>query len=449
MLFYRICVVTVLLGFCGISNANDLNQNWHQFRGPTGNGIALDANPPVQWKTENAKWKTEIPGSGSASPIVWDDKIILLTSLKTDRKPEETTKSAEPSEEKQGRGRGRRRMSRAVPTHYHEFYVVCLNREDGKVLWQTKVAEEVPHEGGHSTNTFSSGSPITDGKHIWASFNSFGLFCLDMDGGLKWERQFGKMTTRASFGEGASPALYGDTLILNWDHEGQSFIEAMDAVSGKTKWKKERDERTTWSTPAFAKVGDTVQVITNGSTRVRSYDLANGDLLWECGGQTGNPIPTPIVLDDMVVCMTGFRANAAIGIPLSSQGDITDSENIIWSRRDIGPYVPTGVLCQGNIYSTKGSNAILTSINAKTGETVIDASRLDGIKTLYASLVAANDHIYVTGRNGTTLVLKHGDELDVVATNELGEPVDATPAIVGNEIFIRGEKNLYCFENVD
>ena len=192
-----------------------------------------------------------------------------------------------------------------------------------------------------------------------------------------------------------------------------------------------------------------MQVITNGSTRVRSYDLANGDLLWECGGQTGNPIPTPIVLDDMVVCMTGFRANAAMGIPLSSQGDITDSENIIWSRRDIGPYVPTGVLCQGNIYSTKGSNAILTSINAKTGETVIDASRLDGIKTLYASLVAANDHIYVTGRNGTTLVLKHGDELDVVATNELGEPVDATPAIVGNEIFIRGEKNLYCFENVD
>ncbi|MDG2014487.1 MAG: PQQ-binding-like beta-propeller repeat protein [Pirellulaceae bacterium] len=449
MFLYRICVASLLLSFCCSLTANELNDNWHQFRGPTGNGIALDANPPIQWTAESAKWKTEIPGSGSASPIVWGDKIILLTSLKTDRERENTTKPAEPAEEKKGRRGGRRRMSRAVPTNYHEFYVVCLNREDGKMLWKTKVAEEIPHEGGHSTNTFSSGSPVTDGKHIWASFNSFGLFCLDMDGNLKWDRQFGKMTTRASFGEGASPALYGDTLILNWDHEGQSFIEAMDAATGETKWKKERDERTTWSTPTFAKVGETVQVITNGSTRVRSYDLANGDLIWECGGQTGNPIPTPIVLEDMVVCMTGFRSNAAMGIPLNSQGDITDSDDIIWSRRDIGPYVPTGVLWQGNIYSTKGSNAILTSINAKTGETVIDASRLDGIKTLYASLVAANDHIYVTGRNGTTVVLKHGDELDVVATNELGEPVDATPAIVGNEIFIRGEKNLYCFENAN
>lgn len=440
--------ISLLMGPHG--NSDDVNNNWHQFRGPTGNGVALNANPPIEWNSDNAKWKTEIPGSGSASPIVWDDKIIILTAEKTEREKEAKEETTEPPAEKEsGNRRGRRRMSRPSPTHFHAFNVLCLDRNSGELLWKTTVNEAVPHEGGHSTNTFSSGSPVTDGKHIWASFNSFGLFCLDMEGNVKWERQFGKMRTRAGFGEGASPAIYDDTLILNWDHEGDSFIEAMDPATGETKWKKERDEPTSWSTPVFAKVGDQVQVITNGATRVRSYDLSNGDLIWECGGQTGNPIPTPIVLDDMVVCMTGFRSNAAMGIPLNSKGDITDSDDVIWSRRDIGPYVPTGVLYNGNIYSTKGSNAILTSIDAKTGETVIDASRLEGIRTLYASLVAANDHIYVTGRNGNTLVLKDGDNLEIVATNELGEPVDATPAIVDNQIFIRSDKHLYCFENAE
>ena len=134
-----------------------------------------------------------------------------------------------------------------------------------------------------------------------------------MDGNIKWKRQFGKMKTRAGFGEGASPALYEDTLVLNWDHEGQSFIEAMDAKTGDTKWKKNRDEQTSWSTPLIVKHGDQVQVITNGAKRVRSYDFSNGDLIWECGGQTGNPIPTPMVIDDMVVCKFGRQNRSKKG----------------------------------------------------------------------------------------------------------------------------------------
>ena len=447
MFVNQVCTAFVLMMVWSPLVADELKDNWHQFRGPTGNGVAIDANPPIKWSADSAKWKTKIPGSGSASPIVWKDKIIVLSAVKTERTKDGGAAKQADSDTDENQGRRRFRMSRPVPTNYYEFYVICLNRKNGKQLWKTKVNQAIPHEGGHPTNTYSSGSPVTDGKLIWASFNSFGLYCLDMDGNVKWDRQFGKMKTRAGFGEGTTPALYNDTLVLNWDHEGQSFIEAMEAATGKTKWKKERDERTTWSTPAFAKHGGKVQVITNGSTRVRSYDLSNGDLIWECGGQTGNPIPTPIVLDDMVVCMTGFRSNAAMGIPLGSQGDVTGSDKIAWSRRDIGPYVPTGVLYKGTIYSTKGSNAILVAINAKTGKTIIEASRLAGIRTLYASMVAANDHIYVTGRNGTTLVLKHGEKLDIAQTNELGESVDATPAIVGNQIFIRSDKHLYCFEN--
>ena len=261
-----------------------------------------------------------------------------------------------------------------------------------------------------------------------------------------WKKETEPMTTRGSFGEGASPALYCDTLVLNFDHEGQSYIEAMDAQTGETKWKLDRDERTTWSTPTIVEHDGIVQVITNG-TRVRSYNLANGELLWECGGQTANAIPTPMIYKDMAICMTGFRSAAAMGIPLDSRGDVTDSDQVTWSRQDIGPYVPTGALYEGIIYSTKGSNPILTAIRADTGENVFGPERLEDIRTLYASMVAANGHIYITGRNGTTIVISAGEEYNVVATNDLGEPVDATPAPVDNQMFVRGAEHLYCFEN--
>ncbi len=465
-------VITISVTFV---TADEFAKQWHQFRGPTGNGVAIDANPPIKWSPEDAKWKVKIPGLGVSTPIVWDDKIILLTAIKTDRVGEGVEADAAAAAEsapreagqqqqrearqrqdrrpgegqRQERQRGPDRRDAEAPMNYYEFTVICIDRTSGDTLWSTKVHEAVPHSSVHKTNTFASGSPTTDGKHIWASFNSYGLYCLDMEGNVKWERQLGKMQTRGNFGEGASPALYKDTLVLNWDHEGDSFIEAMDAMTGETKWRKDRDEATSWSTPLIVEYNDQIQVVTNGARRVRSYDLSTGDTIWECGGQTGNPIPTPMTFEDVAVCMTGFRTQAAMAIPLNSQGDVTGTDQVVWSRDDIGAYVPTGVLYKGSIYTTKLTSAVLVVIDAKTGETIVDQSRLNGIQSLYASLVAANDHIYVTGRDGTTLVLKHGDELDIVATNELDEPVDATPAIVGNQIFIRSHDHLYCFENTE
>jgi outer membrane protein assembly factor BamB len=254
------------------------------------------------------------------------------------------------------------------------------------------------------------------------------------------------MRTRNAFGEGVSPALYEDRVVINWDHEDQSFIETMDAKTGETIWKQDRDEATTWATPLIVPYKGRVQVVTNG-TKVRSYDLKDGALIWECGGQTGNAIPTPMILDDMVICMTGFRSSACFAIPLDSKGDVSGSDKITWSSREIGPYVATGVLYKGTVYATKSSQPALMAVDAKTGKTVIPATRLDGIRTLYSSLVAADDHIYATGRSGKTLVLKHGPKYEVVATNDLGEPVDATPALVDDEILIRGENHLFCFEN--
>jgi outer membrane protein assembly factor BamB len=265
-----------------------------------------------------------------------------------------------------------------------------------------------------------------------------------MDGNPQWNRSFGKMRTAASFGEGSSPALHGDTLVVPWDHEGDSFIVALDAKTGKDKWKVDRDERTTWSTPFIVEYDGRTQVVTNGAKRVRSYDLATGELIWECGGQTGNPIPSPVRQDDLVVCMTGWRASAIYAIPLNATGDITDSDKIAWNNTEAAPYVPSPVLYEGQLYFTKSRDGILSSRDAKTGDELIGQTRLPGIRTLYASPVAAADRIYFTGRGGTTLVLKHGPELDVIATNKLDETIDASPALVGNELFMRGEKHLYC-----
>ncbi len=456
--------IICLLGFSAPASGDDLNQ-WNNFRGPGGNGVAADsAAPPISWSndSENLKWKTEIPGRGSSSPIVWDDKIYLLTSVPTDRAPEKGEgrgtgrDGAEPegrdrsggNAERGGRGGRGGRGRQAPPSTVHEFHVVCIDRETGNIDWQTKVNEAVPHESGHSTNTFASSSAVTNGEHIYASFGSFGIHCLTMSGDIVWQRDLGDMSTRRQFGEGASPALYENRLVVPWDHEGQSFIETMDAATGEKIWNMERDELTSWATPLIVKHGDRVQVVTNGATRVRSYDLESGEIIWECGGQTGNPIPTPMLLDETAIVMTGFRSNAAFAIPLDSTGDITGQENqIVWHRNDIGPYVATGVLYQGSIYSTKDRPCRVSSISAESGETVFYETRLDGIDSIYASLVAANGYVFITGRNGTTVVLLHGDEMVVSATNEPGEAVDATPAIVDNQIIIRGERNLFCFEN--
>ncbi len=428
-------------------------QNWHQWRGPSGDGISSSANPPLEWsESKNIKWKVEIPGKGSATPIVWKDRVIVLSAIETDRKKEGTEVVDQPltqqQERPQRRGGGRFRrggfgFGGPAPTNYYQFVVLCYDRKTGQQLWQKVAIEEVPHEAGHGTNTFASASPTTDGHYVYASFGSRGVFCFDMDGNPKWKCDFGQMRTAAGFGEGSSPALYGDTLVVPWDHEGDSFLVAIDARTGEEKWKVARDERTTWATPFIVEYAGRTQVVTNGR-RVRSYDLSTGELIWECGGQGSNPIPTPVIHDELVYCMTGHRGAAMRAIPLNARGDITDTDNIAWSTKEAAPYVASPVLYKGQLYFTKSRNGVLLARDANTGDLLIDETRLPGIDSLYASPVAAADRIYFTGRGGTTLVLKHGQEFEVLATNKLDEGIDASPALVHNELFLRGEKHLYC-----
>jgi outer membrane protein assembly factor BamB len=409
----------------------DANSHWPRWRGPLATGVAPSADPPTRWsETENLKWKVEIPGFGTSTPVIWGDQVFVLTA-----------KAAGETAEAPADG-GRSGGSR--PQDTHQFIVLCYNRADGSLRWQKIVREEVPHEGHHRDHGFASASPVTDGQHVFAHFGSRGLYCLDMDGQVVWEQDFGDMQTRNGFGEGTSPALHGNTLVVNWDHEGTDFIVALDKRTGKTLWRKERDEPTNWSTPLMVEHGDRVQVIVNGTGKVRAYDLASGDVIWECGGQTVNAIPSPVARDGVVYVTSGFRGSALFAIRLDGTGDVAGTESVLWSHNKSTPYVPSPLLYQDRLYFVSGNTGMLSCFDIGSGEAHYEAERLPDIFGIYASPVAADGRVYVMGRDGTAVVLKDGPELEVLATNKLDDKVDASLALVDRELFVRGHKHLYC-----
>jgi outer membrane protein assembly factor BamB len=430
---------------------------WPQWRGPLATGVAPNANPPVAWsETNNIKWKVEIPGKGMATPIIWENRIFIQTAIPTGKKielPAETPApppaaeaGAPPPEDRPGRRRGGPGGMRAQkPTEFHQFVLLCLDRATGKTLWQRVASEEIPHEAHHRQDgSFASSSPVTDGQHVFAYFGSRGLHCFDLEGKLEWKQDFGDMRIAMSFGEGSSPALYGDTLVVNWDHEGESFIIALDKKTGQTRWKVAREERTSWATPLVVAHDGKPQVITAATRKIRSYDLATGQLVWECGGLTPNVIPSPVAADGTVYCISGFRGNALLAIRLGKTGDLTGTDAIAWSHKKSTPYVPSPLLYGDKLYFFAGNNAILSCFDAKSGKALIDAERLEGPSGFYASPVGASGRVYLAGRNGVCLVLKHSEQLEVLASNRLEDKFDASPTAVGRELFLRGHENLYC-----
>jgi outer membrane protein assembly factor BamB len=380
------------------------------------------------------RWKIELPGKGSSSPIVWGDRVYVTTAIPTG-------KSAAPASPESGNSRRRG----IAPTDVLQFVLLAISRHDGKIVWQRPAVEALPHEGTHPDGTWASYSPVTDGEHIIASFGSRGLFCYDMAGKLIWQKDLGDMSTRNSFGEGSSPALYGNTLVVNWDHEGQSFIIALDKRTGKELWKTDREEPTSWSTPLVVAHAGKPQVIVNATNRVRSYNLANGNLVWENTGTTANAIPSPVAAEGVVYVTGGFRGSALFAIRFAgATGDLSNSPAVVWRYDQDTPYVPSPLLYDGKLYFLKVNSGILSCFNAKTGEPFYSRQRLESIANIYTSPVGAAGRVYLLSRDGVTMVIKNSESFEVLATNKLEDNTDASPALVDNEIYLRGSKFLYC-----
>lgn len=426
-------------GSVSAMDSKEYQANWPQWRGPTANGVALQGNPPLEWsESKNIKWKTPIPGEGHSTPVIWGNKIFVLAAVPTGKTSEVSAAAGSDAATSGGRRGG------GAPSEVFAFTTFCIDRQTGKILWQQVGRSEAPHEGRHQTNTYASASPVTDGSLVISFFNSYGLHCYDMDGNLVWRRDLGKMKTRNAFGEGSSPLLHEDTLIVLWDNEEDSFVHAFDKKTGRELWKKSRDERTGWTTPRLVKVGGKAQVVINGTTAVRSYDLKTGDLIWQCAGQTANAIPSIVADPETVYVMSGFRGSAALAIRLGSSGDLSGSDAVRWKLGRGTPYVPSPLLYDGLLFFCQGNNGILSCVDASTGVPHYTQERLESIRGVYASPVGAAGRVYLAGREGTTLVLEKSKELKILATNPLDDPIDASPAVVGDELFLRGHHHLYC-----
>jgi outer membrane protein assembly factor BamB len=433
------CLTTPLLA---ADEPNELAaNNWPSWRGPLQSGVAPLADPPTLWDAvgTNIRWKTPIPGRGHSTPIVWGDRIYLTTAIPFgDALPPKP--SIAPGNH-----------DNLPVTHRHKFVALAINRADGKIVWQQALREALPVEQGHRTASLASSSPVTDGERLYVLFGSFGLYCLDLDGNVIWKKDFGRMDTLHGHGEGASPALYGNTLIVNWDHEGQSFAVALDKRTGDEIWKVERKEVTSWATPIVVEAPKAAtsdrgpQVVVSGTSRIRGYDLATGKVLWECGGLSSNIVASPVYGDGMVFAGSSYDKRALLAIRLEgAAGDITGSEHIVWSRFRGTPYVPSPLLYDGALYFLTHYQGILSRLDAKTGEDRPGAIRLEGLTNIYASPVAAAGRVYVTDLDGTTVVLAAGEIPRHLALNRLNDPISASPAIAGREMFLRGEKYLYC-----
>lgn len=418
--------------------------NWPSWRGPTANGIApTSANPPVTWDNNtNIKWKVAVPGRGSATPIVWGDQVFVLTSMPTDReaKPDELPKPDPRFVEKT-----------KPPTRFQRFEVLSFDRATGALRWRKTAAEAVPHEGHHDTHSYAGGSPTTDGKRLYVSFGSFGTYAYDLTGNLLWKRDLGRLHTRFGWGEAVTPVIHEESLVLNWDQEADSRLIVLDAATGMTRWEVPRDDKSSWNTPAVVQYGGTTQVIVNGTKRVRSYDLADGRLIWEVGGMTINAIPSPLVSDGVAYVMSGYTGAAAVAVPLSATGDLTSTDKATldktaW-RYDKGtPYVPSPILVDGRLYFTKANTQVLTVLDAKTGKPIGSSERIPGATSYYASPAYAAGRLYFADQSGTTVVIKPGPPWEVLATNKLDETIDASPVIVGKTLLLRTDKHLYAIE---
>lgn len=412
--------------------------NWPQWRGPLATGMAPHGDPPLKWDEKtNIKWKVALPGRGSSTPVVWGNKVFVQAVEDTGRQAAEKDlpKPASGFEKKTN-----------APRTYHRFLVLCLDRPSGKVLWRRTACERVPHEGHHPSHSYAAFSPVTDGKRLYALFGSQGLYCYDLDGKLLWQRDLGRMETRLGWGEGGSPVVHGDTLLVNWDHEGKDFLLALNAADGTNRWKVDRDEPTSWSTPLVVDYRGKAQVIVSATNRVRSYDLATGKELWECGGQTLNVIPAPVAAGGVVYCMSGYKGAAALAIRLDAEGDVTGTSKVVWRCARGTPYVPSPLLAGNRLWFTQKNDPILTTLDIRTGKPVINRARLPGLSSLYASPAGAKDRIYFVGRDGVTAVVRRADKLDVLAVNRLDDEIDASPVIVGKQLLLRGHRHLYCIE---
>jgi outer membrane protein assembly factor BamB len=323
---------------------------------------------------------------------------------------------------------------------------MSIDRGTGKVLWQ-KVARAVkPHEGYHRMyGSYASNTPVTDGKRLYTFFGSNGVYCYDLAGNLVWQKDPGiKMRMRNAFGEGVATVLEEDTLLLNFDHESEGFLWALDKNTGAEKWKTPRNDISNWAAPLVVEHGGKKQVVVAAPNKVRSYEFTTGKQIWECAGLGANTIPAPVSKDGIVYVMSGFRNPNLMAIRLGREGDLTGTDAVVWSQNRGTSYTASPVLHDDKFYMLTDTG-MLSCLNAKTGEPYYHQVRLPKPYSFKSSPVGVNGKLYMASENEDVIVVKMGPSFEVIATNTLANQMFiATPAVAGGDIYLRGQSHLFC-----
>ncbi|MBI5091391.1 MAG: PQQ-binding-like beta-propeller repeat protein [Candidatus Hydrogenedentes bacterium] len=434
-----------LLALPAVAPAEPVVANWPQFRGPGARGVADENAIPDRWSaTENVAWKTDIPGRAWSSPIVWGNQVFLTTAVD----------SGQLEAPKKGLYLGGDRKN--APGFALQWKVYCLDLESGKVIWERILHEGKPETSIHLKNSFASETPVTDGKRVYAYFGNLGVWCLDLDGKPVWNKDIPPHKMPSGWGTAASPVLHNNRLYLVNDNEEDSYLLALDALTGKEVWRVPREERGNWCSPTIWTNDKRTEIVVSGSKAVRSYDL-DGKLLWSLQGMSGITIATPYATNGLLYISSGYvldKSRPIYAIRPGATGDIslaqgqTSNEWIAWSQPQAAPYNPSTLVTGDRLYVVN-DGGMVSCFNAQTGAEVYRLQQIPDGHHFTASPWSCGGKIFCLDEDGATFVLKAGDKFEVLGKNPLADDDMgmATPAIAGDRLLIRTSARLYCIRN--
>lgn len=437
------------LVFITVPGFGENTDNWPRLRGADASGLPKDGKDeglPIKWsKTENVKWKTQVPGTGWSSPVVWGDKVFI-TSVIND-------KAEENAKPKAGLylGLGRR----GVPSGTHHWMVYCMDLKTGKIIWKNEAHTGEPPVGRHPKSSYASETPVTDGKRLYVLFGDLGMWCYDLNGKELWKHSIEPKKTMWDYGAAASPVIHGNQIIYVYDNNEQSYMASLDAEKGTEKWRVLRDGKSTWATPFIWSTKDRTEIVVPGKKKILSYGL-DGKVLWELTGRMSNlVIPSPFVVDNLLYVTSGYFADPhrpVYAIKPGAKGDISlkdddnSNEYIQWYQPKGGPYNTTPLVYNG-IYYLLLDQGMISTYDSKTGKQFYDRIRFPRGASFTTSPWAYKDRLFCLAENGKTYVIKTGKEFEILHVNDLDELCMACPAIVDGKLLIRTAGAVYCISN--
>lgn len=432
----------ILCSVIGSAVAADASENWPRFRGADGRGVAANPNVPDTWSaTENVAWKTDIPGRGWSSPVVWGESVFLTTVV--------SAEEMEAARKGLYFGGERKKPSEAE----HEWKVYCLDLNTGAVRWEKTLHQGKPAHPIHIKNSYASETPTVDGEHLYVCFGNVGIFCFDLQGNEVWKFPLAPVTTRFGWGPAASPLVHGDRIYYVSDNEDQSYLLALDKATGKEVWRTLRDEKSNWSTPFVWENSVRTEIITTGSGLNRGYDL-DGKELWTLPGMSSITIAMPYAADGLLYLSSGYVGDKKRPVYVLKPGatgdltlapDTTSNEWIAWSAPQIAPYNPSTLVHDGRLFVLY-DRGLASSFDAKTGAPHYTSQKIQGSAGFTVSPWAVGDKIFCLDEDGQCFVLKSGDAYELVRTNTLAadDMCMATPAIAGDRLLLRTAARVYC-----